>query len=489
MRYVSRRDVLRGGIAAGAVGALGAVGAGIGFESPTAALAVSRKGKRKPNSLPDPSRPMGTPDESLPFNYVICWMMENHSFDNYFGMLPKHGQPLADGFKFDKAGKPLNFNMSATGEKIRAFKLSGGCAGDGISQSWDVTHQSIYGSPGVADMSGFVKAVNDDQPMAYWQGDTLPFYYSFAKTFTLANRWFCSAPCQTYPNRRFLMAGTAFGDISTDTSSIIGSSGIAAAPPNGTIFDRLSAAGISWRNYFTDLPQTGIIPTIIEKYPQNVVPIAQFFADCAAGTLPAVSFVDPEFGALGEVGSPIASLPSVASLPGVLLDTTGGDEENPQDILYGQASSAAVVNAVMQSPLWQDILFVYTYDEHGGYYDHVPPPAAIRPDDIPPELGPGDYPGSYDIYGPRVPAVVMSAYSKPHSVTNVVHDHTSVLATIEAKWNLPACTYRDANASTMLDFLNLKKMSFPEPPTLAAAPDPLPGSLSCSDQPPTPPNG
>jgi phospholipase C len=335
-------------------------------------------------------------------------------------------------------------------------------------------------------MAGFVKAVDDDQPMSYWENDTLPFYYSLANTFTLANRWFCSAPCQTYPNRRFLMAGTAFGDISTDTSSIISSSGIAAPPPNGTIFDRLSSAGISWRNYFTDLPQTGIIPSIIEKYPANIVPIAEFFADCAAGTLPAVSFVDPEFGALGEVGSPIASLPSVASLPGVLLDTTGGDEENPQDILYGQASSAAVVNAVLQSPLWKETLFVYTYDEHGGYYDHVPPPAAIAPDNIPPELGSGDYPGGYNLYGPRVPAIVVSPYSKPHAVTNVVHDHTSVLATIEAKWNLPACTYRDANAATILDFLDLKKMSFPEPPTLAAAPNPLPSSLSCTDKTPSP---
>jgi phospholipase C len=483
MRNLSRRDVLRGGIAAGA---LATAATGLRAEGAGAApLSLSRKGRRTPNSLPDPSRPMGTPDDSMPFNYVICWMMENHSFDNYFGMLSRRGQPLADGFQFDKAGRPANYNLNSSGQKIEAFKLSGGCAGNGISQSWDVSHESIYGSPGVANMMGFVQAVNDDQPMAYWENDTLPFYYSLANTFTLANRWFCSAPCQTYPNRRFLMAGTAYGDVSTDTSSIISSSGIAAAPPNGTIFDRLNAAGITWRNYFTDLPQTGIIPTIIEKYPQNVVPIAEFFADCAAGTLPSVSFVDPEFGALGEVGSPIAQLPSVLALPGVELDTTGGDEENPQDILYGQASSSAVVNAVMQSPLWEQLLFVYTYDEHGGYYDHVPPPAAILPDDIPPDLGPSDYPGTYDIYGPRVPAVVVSPYSKPHAVTNVVHDHTSVLATIEAKWNLPACTYRDANAATMLDFLDLSKMSFPEPPALASAPNPLPGSLTCTDTTPT----
>ena len=91
------------------------------------------------------------------------------------------------------------------------------------------------------------------------------------------------------------MAGTAFGNISTDTATIIGGTPptIAAPPPNGTIFDRLTAAGISWKNYFTDLPATGIIPTIIEKYPQNIVPIARFFADCAAEARCRAAFPTP----------------------------------------------------------------------------------------------------------------------------------------------------------------------------------------------------
>ena len=83
------------------------------------------------------------------------------------------------------------------------------------------------------------------------------------------------------------------------------------------------------------------------------------------------------------------------------LNTTGGSEENPQNIKYGQATAAAVINAVLQSPAWRRVLFLYVYDEHGGYYDHVPPPAAIKPDDIPPTLGPNNVPGGYDVYGPR----------------------------------------------------------------------------------------
>ena len=96
----------------------------------------------------------------------------------------------------------------------------------------------------------------------------------------------------------------------------------------------------------------------------------------------------------------------------------------------------------------------------------MPPPPAIPPDTIPPQLTPGDTPGGYDMYGPRVPAVVASPYSKPNAVTDVVHDHTSVLATIEAKWNLPALTYRDANAATVMDFLDTAHATFTSPPAI-----------------------
>jgi phospholipase C len=121
-------------------------------------------------------------------------------------------------------------------------------------------------------------------------------------------------------------------------------------------------------------------------------------------------------------------------------------------------------------------MLVWLYDEHGGWYDHVAPPPAIAPDSIPPKLGSGDVPGGYDTYGVRVPAVVVSGCARPHAVTNVVHDHTSILATIQAKWNLPAMTYRDANATTMADFLDTK-VRFPQPPTLAA-----PSNLAASEQ-------
>lgn len=311
-------------------------------------------------------------------------------------------------------------------------------------------------------MDGFVRSVNSTQPMGYYPAGVLPFAHSLASTFTLANRWFCSAPCMTFPNRRFEMAGTAYGGIATSVESLTD-----RPPPNGTIFDRLHAHGISWGNYFTDLPYTAIIPSILEQYLTHLAPLDSFFDHCAAGNLPSVSFVDPEVGALSFVGKSLSSLPVLGSIASRLA-TVGGDEEDPQDMSYGEAWAHKVVEAVLRSPAWPRTLLIYTYDEHGGYYDHVPPPPAIPPDSIPPQLAAGDVPGGYDIYGPRVPAVVASPYSKPNGVTQVVHDHTSVLATIEAKWNLPALTYRDANAATVMDFLHPTEAAFLTPPTVQA---------------------
>ena len=135
---------------------------------------------------------------------------------------------------------------------------------------------------------------------------------------------------------------------------------------------------------------------------------------------------------------------------------------------------AKVVNAVMSSPNWPKTMLIWTYDEHGGYYDHVPPPAAIPPDDIPPNLAPGDPPGGFNQYGFRVPAGVVSPYAKKDFVSHTVYDHTSILKTIEEKWNLPALTRRDANANSLFDMLDLTaKPAFLKPPKLPAGANPV----------------
>ena len=389
-------------------------------------------------------------------------MMENHSFDNLLGALARSGQPAADGLTFDSNGTALNSNPGANGP-IVSFPFSSTAQGSHVSQSWNATHKQIDGGK----MDGFVSSVGFRQPMGYWTDAVLPFAYSLARTFTVANRWFGSAPCQTFPNRRFLLAGTAYGNIATSNASLKD-----PPPPNGTIFDRLHAHRISWRNYFVDIPMTAVIPSIVERYPGHIATFSHFKADCRAGTLPSVSFVDPKVGVLSVIGKALAGVSGLLGDLGKLLATVGGDEEDPQNMAYGENWAHSAVEAVLRSPAWPRTLLIYLYDEHGGYYDHVPPPAAIAPDSIPPKLQPGDAPGGYDIYGPRVPAIVASPYSKPNGTTDVVHDHTSVLATIEAKWNLPALTYRDANAATVLDFLDVSNAALLKPPALTAPPPP-----------------
>jgi phospholipase C len=456
---VTRREALRTGAALTA-------GLTLASRVPTRASAAAAAALRPPGSLPDASRPAGAADPALPFDHVVVVMMENHSFDNYLGMLPRRGQPAADGFTFDGSGAPVNSNPYGSGY-VQVTHRDTHCQAS-VSQNWKSTHAQIdHGA-----MDGF--ATNHLAQMAYWDKPDLPFYYSLANTFCVADRWFCSAPCQTYPNRRFLLAGTAFGLISTDTSSVT------EDPPNGTIVDRLNAHGVSWRNYFTDVPATAVIASIPLRNPTHLAPIAAFALDCAAGTLPQVSFVDSDIGIAGEVAGPLGKIPApfgrLASDPiGVQSET----EENPADIALGESFVSRVVDAVVHSPLWPRILLVWLYDEHGGYYDHVPPPPAVAPDAIPPRLSATDPPGGYDMYGPRVPAVIVSGHARPHAVSSVVYDHTSVLATIEHKWNLPAMTWRDANAQTVADCLS-DEVTFPEPPGLATPFDLLRSEQTCS---------
>jgi phospholipase C len=455
-RGLTRREALRAG--AGATGALLAARYAGMLNTARAA------GLRLPDSLPLPGLPIGTPHPEMPFDHIVVVMQENHSFDSYLGMLPRRGQRKADGFSFGRHGRPTNSNPYQDG-RITVQRAASLCQPSGPSQSWRATHMQVDGGR----MDGFARQA--PATMLYWDEPQLPFYYSLAKTFCVGDRWFASAPCQTYPNRRFMLAGTAFGLISTDTSSVT------QDPPNGTIFDRLGAAGVSWRDYFTDVPATGVIASIPLKHPQNISPIAQFYADCAAGTLPAVSFVDSDIGVAAVVGD--ATLGQVNAPFTQTVDAQNEDEEGPADIALGENFVSRVTNAVLRSPLWPRILLVWTYDEHGGYYDHVPPPAAIPPDAIPPKLGAGDPPGGYDTYGVRVPSVVVSGHAQRHAVTSVVHDHTSILATIERKWNLPALTHRDANATTLMDFLS-SDVTFPEPPRLAAPSDLVASERTCS---------
>jgi len=427
-RVVDRRSLLKGVAALGAGTGLAAAGLGAGVAGAHGHGHGPPWGRvLRPGSRPFPRVPEGT--DMLPeIEHVVVLMMENHSYDSYFGALRR-----GDGFRFAPDGKPRNANHDGHRNYVRAFHMPSTCQLHALpGQDWNRSHRSWNNGRN----DGFVLA-STPVSMGYWDQTDLPFYYGLASTFPIADRWFGSVLAQTYPNRRFLMAGTASGNVSTSDASLT-----AYPPPNGTIFDRFQTHGISWRNYYSDLPSAAIIFKTLTDHPTNISPISRFYTDAAAGTLPFFSLVDPNF--------------------------DNESEENPQDLRRGEQMAAKVINAVMQSPNWAKTVLIWTYDEHGGYYDHVPPPAAVRPDDIPPDIDvPPDLPGMYDRLSFRVPAAIVSPFAKRNYVSHVTHDHTSVLKFIETKWNLGALTYRDANADNLLDSLDLRgRPAFLRPPVL-----------------------
>jgi phospholipase C len=465
------------------------------IESAAARRRLSRRGVRQ-DARPQPETRLGA--DCLPkIEHIVILMMENHSYDNYLGMLTGRG----DGLPLDARGMPTPENPAGDGTPVRMRHFEGTRQKQYVPcQSWNASHIQWDGGTN----TGFVRSIEQTQPgrdasvaMTYWNQDDLPFYHGLARTFPLATRWFCSCLGPTFPNRRFLIAGTAHGLI--DDLPF----GMVDYPAAGTIFDLLGAHGISWANYH-HLSSIGVnwrrlsharglnflrvlaallaaifpqlIPTVQSKlqatadlYPlgflrsvNHLRPIAEFWQAARAGTLPAVSIVDPDFGT--------------------------GSEENPQDIQVGEGFAAKVINAVMNGKGWPRTLLIWLYDEHGGYYDHVPPPPAVEPDDVPGRdpvqrsfllrlLSFTSYarqivaadagPVTYDRLGFRVPAVIVSPYAKPGYVTSQVYDHTSILKLIERKWNLPPLTRRDAAATDPLDALDLENPPrFLTPPSL-----------------------
>ena len=420
--------------------------------------ALGRRSLRVPGSRPYPGLPAGT--DTIPgIQHIVVLMMENHSFDNILGMLGR-----GDGFTLGPDGLPTATNPYPNGQIQHAFRMPTTCQlPSRPSQEWLASHNAYAGGKLDGFVSTPISPANSEivggVAMGYWTGDDLPFTYSLARTFPLGDRWFSSVLGQTFPNRRYLIAGTSAG--MTDDSGI-SAINLAGPAPHGTIFNMLDRHGISWENYVSSYP-TGATP---ELYVNDAVPearhhkaLSKFFTDAAAGTLPAFSLLDPDY--------------------------TTQSQENPQNIVVGEALIAQVVHALGASPLWPHTLFVLMYDEHGGYYDHVPPPPAIPPDGIRPLVQPGE--SAYDgfaRYGFRVPSVVVSPYARRNHVSHMLHDHTSVLAMVERKWNLPALTYRDANANDLTDFLDpgalaTRRPTFPRLPPLAAPGDTA-AALACS---------
>jgi phospholipase C len=377
-------------------------------------------------------------------DHLVVLMQENRSFDSYFGQLDPKVQ--------SKTGNPDPLNKS--GPPILPFENPLMCETADLAHGWDAVQQEIDGGK----MDGFTAANVDatdpsgKRAMANYGPNDLPFYYGVARTFGIADRYFSSVPGPTYPNRYYLIAGTSFGHTANEF------------PTNGgwtqkTVFEELDAAHISWKIYNSQVSVESLLFKYVhDRAAAHVVGIADYFTDAAAGKLPQVSFVEPVF--IGKV-------------------TEENDEHPPANPQLGQQFSAKVVNALMKSPNWPSSAFFLVWDEHGGSFDHVAPPAAPKPDNIAPILDPGAPPAAFDRYGVRVPLLVVSPWSRPGYVSHVVHDHTSILKTIEVRFGLRPLTRRDALAAPLTEFFDFSRPTFATPPKLPAATIDAKGAAQC----------
>jgi phospholipase C len=477
----------------------------------------------------------------LNVKHLIIVVQDNHSFDNYFGALayiagsPYHSGPCAkgdhacvDGLRCSDGGSGSiicsNSNLTDDGSTVTSFHETKLCTGPNLDHSWTGSHlEANFTFPNStlhsSSNDGFVRQNdNTDGTMGFYTSAELPFYYALAETFALDDRYFSSVMGPTFPNRSYLMAATSFGhlDPSESVPNLSKAPFLYYHPITGTIFDLLDRYGVSWVDYSDDLPQ-GISFNNLLLHPSHFRGFSgpglfanrfnSFLKDAQAGTLPAVAFVDPNFGVFAPEN----------------------DEHPPTDIRAGEAFVARAIKAVRNGPDWKDSIIFVTYDEHGGFYDHQAPPQAEQggltaPDGIQPGLCedlsqglgsevPGGglscgfsmadavalcpmfdpqsetYPSfcaTFDQLGFRVPLLAISPFSKPHYVSHVVGDHTSLLALIEKRFMRlngtslpPHLTARDQYADTLEDMFD-----FDHSPSLATivrdAPSPSSSDNGCS---------
>ncbi|MEZ4340123.1 MAG: alkaline phosphatase family protein [Sandaracinaceae bacterium] len=372
--------------------------------------------------------------DDIPIERFILLMQENRSFDHYFGTMPG-----VEGIPAEAS------NPDAMGNPVVPFHTDAYCVED-VSHSWNGSHRQYNGGA----MDGFV-VTNDpmgERAMGYLDGSDLPFYWNLAQTFAFSDHHHCSVLGPTMVNREFYMGGSSVG---RTTNGAIDDSRVSG---EYNVFMELDRVGIEWRVYYESVPAIwGAYPgyALHPRRRDRARPIEELWDDLAAGDLPPVVYVDPRFEAAGD-------------------RTVATDEHPPANPQFGQAWVRQLVTAVMASPIWRETAVVFTYDEHGGFYDHVPPPDACGPGDYPPD-GAGDFAADeFERYGFRVPLTVISPWSRAGYVSDRVTDGTSILRLVQARFGLPAITGRDANAWPLLDMFDFDDPPFMDPPTLVEAP-------------------
>jgi phospholipase C len=403
-----------------------------------------------------PAETLGTSypvDRDIPIKNVVVLMMENRSFDHYFGKLAAYAKrtdiespdaattnPLPDGgtVPFQHAEKlcflDTNHEWNGVHKQVNGGKM------DGFFQTND----------GWSELRPGMSSEFHSGARALWYYDErdIPYYYALANTFSIADHYHCSLQGPTWPNRMFLYAATSFG---MTFNSLPDTSKFPYPASEASVLDELEKRHTTWNLYSDALTGPALVhPLLAVRWGERQVVrrVDDFLTQAQNGTMPEVSFVDPR-----------------------LLPPDRDDEHPPSSPQLGQRFVAKVIKAIMQSPQWKDTVLFLTYDEHGGLYDHVVPPPACPPDDIPLKFDEDHVPepGALDHLGVRVPLIVVSPYAKRAHVSHVTYDHTSITRFIETKFKLPALSRRDANADPLMDMFDFQNPPFMTPPALPEA--------------------
>jgi len=392
------------------------------------------------------------PNQLASIQHIVHLMLENRSFDHMLGFLyadssnvSPTGQPF-EGLtgtesNLDSSGNPVTvYQIDVT--KSGAYFLPGADPGEGYIN----TNQQLFGtttapSPPAAANTGFVtnfaSAIAYDQAnnygidtgtvasniMGIFPPSALPILSGLARGFAVCDQWYSSVPTETMPNRAFACAATSQGHMDDATKSFTVQS----------IFGLMTTHSVSWKIYgYNASPLTRLdFPDTVSAPDTNFGEFKNFQADAAAGTLAAYSFLEPSWG------------------------STGNSQHPNYDVSLGEHYIQQVYEALRGGPGWDQTLLIITYDEHGGCYDHVPPPSGA----VPPDSSPGEYGFDFTRFGVRVPAVLVSPLIEAGTVFRPAGamplDHTSVLKTVENRWGLPSLTARDGAAQDVGDALTL----------------------------------
>jgi phospholipase C len=390
--------------------------------------------------------------------HVVVLMLENRSFDCMLGRL----YPNDPDFKGLTLNESNNYGGSGFGVWNDSSMTSmTACIPDpDPGELFTDMNLQLFGGTGrtenPATMCGFAQSYASQAAkgmfaasavMHYFTPEQVPVISALAKAFGVCDQWYASAPCQTWPNRFFVHTGTSLGHVDNHTFPIPFS-----AP---SLFRRLEDNDKTWRVYFHDMPQSILLKDVWLYANSRYRFFQQFLADAHAGSLPNYSFIEPRY------------------FTDLFRSFIPNDEHPPHNVVFGEQLIASVYNAVRSSTCWKKTLLIITYDEHGGCYDHAPPPVAIPPDGV----IANSHGFNFNTYGVRVPAVIVSPYIPPGSKVRpppeaggTPFDHTSIIKTVRELFTLGAeLTARDRAAPSLMSALSLAGPNNDGPPIINAA--------------------